>query len=188
MIISLLRTSAKWVAAQVMLTHSNYSPWRKIRLSTAIVYGMCQQSAGQPNRVLCSSPLSDSCWECHGKQGWLPGLTWERKTVLTMLLTEEFVSVHPVERIPLSHQSLWICETHILPGYMKWDLDLYTQGCSNQKTVLESPAQKHMSNATTIIIVQLCKRNSNSSDITCKEAVKGSLKEMSEELCPLDCL
>lgn len=173
-----------------MLTPSNYSPWRKTRLSTAIVYHMCQQSAGQPNQVLCSSPLSDSWWECLGKQGGLPGLTWERKTVLTMLLTEEFVSVHPVERIPLSHRSLQICRTHILPQDMKWDLDLFTQGRSNQKTVTESPAQKHMSNTTTIIIVHLCKRNSNSSDFTYEKLWKAHwmrCQRMLEELCLLHC-
>lgn len=47
MIISFLQTASKLVAALMILTQSNCSPWMKTRQSTAIVHGVCQQSAGQ---------------------------------------------------------------------------------------------------------------------------------------------
>lgn len=191
MVISFLHIASNWVAAQMISTQSNCSPWRKTILSTALctvcvssLLDSDQASPGQPNGALCSSLPSDSWWERHGKQGGLPGWTQERKPVLTVRRREELVSVHAVDRIPLSHQIFfeYVKRTCCLGTWseIRSHSYLYTQGCSTQKTVLEIPAQTHMSNTTSTIIVQLCRRSSKSSDFTCKEAVKGSFNEISE--------
>ena len=146
----------------MILTQSNRSCWRKTRQSPAIVHRVCQPSAGpwsdkhQPAQrgtafLTAVSLLLRTSWQTRRD----PRINMGKKTSFnyaTHRWTCFGSSCRQNTVVPPSF--FGICETHTLFGYMKWDLDLYTQECSNQKTVLGIPAQKHMSNTTFTTVVQ----------------------------------
>lgn len=146
----------------MILTQSNLLHWRKTRQSPAIVHCVCQPSAGlwsdkdQPAQqgtafLAAISFLLRTSWQTRRA----PRINMGKKTSFnyaTHRWTCFSSSCRQNTVVPPSF--FGICETHTLFGYMKWDLDLCTQECSNQKTVLGIPAQKHMSNTTFTTVVQ----------------------------------